>query len=376
MSPEVQVKAVTLTHGNIGINRVQRNAVSILNVIADYRRSMKIDDRMELPVVAVGASKPLEVQQVTAEHVHGKDGLGEIYDDLYKGPADWASQLLHETEMTTNSRKAFKTTSRDAADEILYQLEKAPPLSISICAVGPLTNIALAYQRNPIVFSRAKRIVIMGGAIHEAGNVTPTAEFNFRADPHAADLVMSASKGFEHTPEGYNHRLDLIQQGKQAPSHIVILPLDAAEDGCVTRQDNEKYIRPLRKTNSLTSFCNALMVWVFTKYCELLNTDSLAVYDAYTVLLLIDMIADKGDGPSEDFNQLWQYKYLDLRVETGGIYTQGMCCYDRRAGPRELAWGSPNQVQVMLSGKGQRFNQMFLNRIFDAKIAKKEFNSI
>ncbi|KAG0174933.1 hypothetical protein DFQ30_001833 [Apophysomyces sp. BC1015] len=311
MSPEVQVKAVTLTHGNIGINRVQRNAVSILNVIADYRRSMKIDDRMELPVVAVGASKPLEVQQVTAEHVHGKDGLGEIYDDLYKGPADWASQLLHETEMTTNSRKAFKTTSRDAADEILYQLEKAPPLSISICAVGPLTNIALAYQRNPIVFSRAKRIVIMGGAIHEAGNVTPTAEFNFRADPHAADLVMSASKGFEHTPEGYNHRLDLIQQGKQAPSHIVILPLD-----------------------------------------------------------------DKGDGPSEDFNQLWQYKYLDLRVETGGIYTQGMCCYDRRAGPRELAWGSPNQVQVMLSGKGQRFNQMFLNRIFDAKIAKKEFNSI
>ena len=74
-------------------------------------------------------------------------------------PIDWETQLVHGK----NQIHAFQTTERDASDEILYQLKHAEPLTISILAIGPLTNIALAYQRDPIIFSRAKRIVIMGG---------------------------------------------------------------------------------------------------------------------------------------------------------------------------------------------------------------------
>lgn len=64
-------------------------------------------------------------------------------------------------------------------------------------------------------------------AVDAPGNVTPMAEFNFRADPDAADIVMNTSKGFKHSPEGYNARLELIEQGKQAPMHVVVLPLSS-----------------------------------------------------------------------------------------------------------------------------------------------------
>jgi inosine-uridine nucleoside N-ribohydrolase len=136
---------------------------------------------------------------------------------------------LHQGEEEDSAiaeRRWFETTPRDAADEILYQLKQVEPLTMTIAAIGPLTNLALAYQRDPITFSRVKRVVIMGGAVNVPGNICAYAEFNFRADPHAAQIVMGTSKGFEHTPQGYQHRLDLIQQGKVAPCHIVIMPLD------------------------------------------------------------------------------------------------------------------------------------------------------
>ncbi|ORY97521.1 Inosine/uridine-preferring nucleoside hydrolase domain-containing protein [Syncephalastrum racemosum] len=379
LSPEVHVRAITLTHGNTSLDDVKRNAVTILNVMRDHNaaRGVVIPND-ELPVLAVGCERPLRRALISATYFHGSDGLGETHaKGLHAAPPDWEQQLIHDAkeladkEAPASNAKAFRTTSRDAADEILHQLKTSPPLTVSLLAVGPLTNLALAYERDPVTFSRAKRILIMGGAINQPGNVSPTAEFNFCADPYAADVVLATSKGFKHTPEGYEERLNLIEQDKQAPCQVVILPLDGSEDGNISRELYQKYILPNKGKNPVSTFCNAFLIWSFEVVSRLYSIETLSPYDAYTALLCLDMIQDKGDGQGNpEFEKNWQYSRLDLRVETEGMYTQGMCIYDRRSWSKgKPAWGDePNNVQVILRGNGPRFTKIFMNRVFEAPV--------
>jgi len=113
-----------------------------------------------------GRETPLESDQVFATEFHGEDGLGDIYaKGLHVAPTDWENQLLHDAESEGAKDTPFQTTPRDAADEILHQLANADPLTVTILAIGPLTNLALAIQRDPKTFSRAKSIVILGGCV-------------------------------------------------------------------------------------------------------------------------------------------------------------------------------------------------------------------
>lgn len=113
-----------------------------------------------------GCETPLESDQVFATEFHGEDGLGDIYaKGLHVAPTDWETQLLHHAESEGSKDTPFRTTPRDAADEILHQLANADPLTVTILAIGPLTNLALAIQRDPKTFSRAKSVVILGGYV-------------------------------------------------------------------------------------------------------------------------------------------------------------------------------------------------------------------
>ncbi|KAI8139385.1 Inosine/uridine-preferring nucleoside hydrolase domain-containing protein [Fennellomyces sp. T-0311] len=365
LSPQVHVRAITLTHGNTTLEHIKRNAVTLLHVMQEHRNMLGMEVSLDrLPVLAVGSALPLKSASIFATYFHGQDGLGEIYQNgTYAAPADWETQILHKAAEGTDQchGRAFQTTERDAADEILYQLKQAEPLTVSILAVGPLTNLALAYKRDPVTFSRAKRVVIMGGNVDCPGNVTAAAEFNFRADPDAADIILGASKGFQPTPKGYRTRLDLIQQNSQAPVHVVLLPLKGADDGIISIQDYKQHIVPLE--TPIGKFCNAFLKWTFDVCVRLYNSDTLSVYDAYTGLLLLDL-------EDRDFDKYWEYQYLDLRVETIGRYTLGMTIYDKRQWAQDKpSWNdAPNCVQVITAGNGPRFNQMFLNRVFDAGI--------
>ncbi|CDH57324.1 inosine-uridine preferring nucleoside hydrolase [Lichtheimia corymbifera JMRC:FSU:9682] len=356
MNPKVKLTAVTLTHGNTNIDHVKRNAETVLHVMRKQRESLNQEVPVEeLPVLAIGSATPLKANNLFATYFHGVDGMGDIY-----------SKNSYWEDLAREGKPAYQTTERDAADEILHQLKHADPLSISILAVGPLTNIALAYQRDPVTFSRAKRVVVMGGAVDTPGNVTPMAEFNFRADPDAADIVMGTSKGFKHSPEGYSTRLELIEQGKQAPMHVVVLPLSS--EGAISKQEYQERIVPVK--TPVGELCNAFLVWTFEVCSKLYNIETLCPYDAYTALLLVDMISDKGDGKNEssDFDQNWVSRYLDLHVETKGEYTLGMSCYDNRGWDLdEPAWGdeqAANHVQVIVRGNGPRFARIFLDSVF------------
>ncbi|KAI7869279.1 Inosine/uridine-preferring nucleoside hydrolase domain-containing protein [Spinellus fusiger] len=277
LSPELDVRAITLTHGNADMQCVKRNAVTILDAIAAHRKAINLPKA--IPILAIGCDAPIDGQTpVTATYFHGKDGLAGIHDgQVYQTPLNWEEQLLHTTEKRKDvlpiNTPTFYTTHRDAADEILFQLKNSDPLTLTLCAIGPLTNFAVAYRRDPVTFSRARRIISMGGAIDAPGNESPHAEFNYRSDPKAADVVMESSKGFEHSPSGYASRLKLIDQGKVAPIHIVVVPLDAGDVGFITHEQYEKYILALGTSTPMAAFCNGFVGVTFKKCKDLFNLD-------------------------------------------------------------------------------------------------------
>ena len=155
-SPEdIELLAVTAVAGNVPLSLTEVNARKIVE-LAGFK---------DLPVYA-GADRPLLRDLVTAEYVHGKTGLDGV--DL---PAP--SQPLKDGH---------------AVEAIIDCLRREPEGTVTLCPVGPLTNIALAMRLAPDIVTRIEAIVLMGGAIG-IGNVTPAAEFNIYVDPHAADIV-------------------------------------------------------------------------------------------------------------------------------------------------------------------------------------------
>jgi inosine-uridine nucleoside N-ribohydrolase len=149
----------------VGITTVAGNVPLPLTTI-NALRVVELAGRDDVPVFP-GASQPLLRELRTAEFVCGDDGLAGA--DL--PPPRLAAQ------------------SRHAVTFLLETLRSADERSLTLCPIGPLTNIALAFAQEPALVSKVERIVLMGGA-RDLGNITPSAEFNFFVDPHAAAMVM------------------------------------------------------------------------------------------------------------------------------------------------------------------------------------------
>ena len=158
-SPEIEILGITAVAGNVPLALTEVNA----------RKICELAGRPDIKVYS-GAIRPMLRALVTAEHVHGRTGLD--------GP------VLPEPKM--------KLEQQHAVDFMVETLMERPAGTITLCALGPMTNIALALVREPRIASRIKRIVAMGGGFFEGGNVTPTAEFNIYVDPQAARLVFEA----------------------------------------------------------------------------------------------------------------------------------------------------------------------------------------
>ena len=156
-SPEVELVAVSTVAGNVPLPRTTDNTLRLLQWA----------ERADVPVYA-GAERPLVRDAVAADDVHGATGLG-------------AAQLP----------EARTSPAGDGVEFLLSTLQ-ARPGEVTLVATGPLTNLAQAEAQVPGVLQRARQVVIMGGAVGVPGNVTPTAEFNFYADPHAARQVLAS----------------------------------------------------------------------------------------------------------------------------------------------------------------------------------------
>lgn len=160
-SPEFDILGVTAVAGNVPLELTERNA----------RLMCDIAGRHDVPVFA-GCSRPLVRPLLTAENVHGSTGIDGI--EIVEPRTPLAG--LHAVDFIVE-------TLLDAADE-----------DVTLVPTGPLTNVAMAIVKAPGILPRIREIVLMGGAMREGGNHSPSAEFNMLVDPHAADIVFRCGR--------------------------------------------------------------------------------------------------------------------------------------------------------------------------------------
>lgn len=287
-SPELDVIGICTVSGNVPLNTGTRNAQGLLQLL----------DCPEIPVFA-GADTPLKRDPVFATEVHGETGMGQA--------------VLPEPS---------RDVKGDAVDFLVQTLSDQPG-EITIIAVGPLTNLALAEQRQPGTLQKAKQVIIMGGAIEATGNATPVAEFNFYADPHAAHTVVHSSAA------------------------LLIVPLDATRQVKLSETDIENKIAPQKTVAS--QFVVDAVQNVIALYRQLGREPIVYLHDPLAVGAAI--------AP-----ELLRAETLYIDIETTGGLTMGQVVTDRRGLPSPYRLGTP--VNCAMHINAEAFLSLFLKRIF------------
>ena len=207
---ELEVLAITAVAGNVPLALTTRNARTVCELA-----------RISHVPVHAGCDAPLSRRLVTAEHVHGKTGLDG---------ADLPAPTL-------------PLASMGAVEAIVHHVRREPPGTVTLCPLGPLTNVATALRHAPDIAERLGGIVLMGGAYFEVGNVTPAAEFNIYVDPEAAAEVFASGVDLTVLPLDATHKALITPPRLQAIADIGT-PVARAVAGWLDfyeRFDLEKY---------------------------------------------------------------------------------------------------------------------------------------
>ena len=252
---EIEVIGITCVAGNVPLALTSKNA----------RIVCELAGRPDVPVYA-GCDKPLGRKLVTAEHVHGETGLN--------GP------VLPDPVMPLRDGHAV--------DFIIDTLRRAPAQTITLCPLGPLTNIAKALKKAPDIAERVQEIVLMGGAYFEVGNITPAAEFNIYVDPQAADIVLRSG------------------------IPIVVMSLDVTHKALVTPARNAAF----RALGTPVGTAVAQMTDFFERFDkEKYGSEGAPLHDPCVTAYLIDPALFSG-------------RHVNVTVETQSELTMGMTVAD------------------------------------------------
>lgn len=299
-SPELEIVAITTVNGNVPVEKATQNVFTIFSLLPPT---------IPRPPVAKGAAQPRQKAPVWAMDIHGEDGLGRIAHRR-----DTAGNLLYTPPPITLSE-------REAAEEILYQLSVSSQ-AITIIALGPLTNLAAAIEKDRKTMERVKRIVLMGGAITVPGNITPAAEFNIYADPHAAELVFTSALP------------------------LTVVGLDVTRQVRLSKTTVETAIAPQQtRVSQFLCDCTAELLAFAEKQA---GEASLSLHDPLAVGVAIDPFFVSTEA-------------LPVEIETQGKVTEGMTVADRR--PMKPIWKKPPNAEVCLSVDAPRFLSFFLERV-------------
>jgi purine nucleosidase len=252
---ELAVLGITCVAGNVPLRLTSVNALKICELA--NRRDIK---------VFAGCDTPLKRHLVTAEHVHGKTGLD--------GP--------------TLPEPTMRLQAQHAVDFLIETLRSEPAGSVTLCPLGPLTNIATAIERAPDILPKIAEIVLMGGAYFEVGNITPAAEFNIYVDPEAAKIVFSSG----------------------VP--ITVVPLDVTHKALVTKERNDKF----RALGSSVAIAVAEMTDFFERFDkEKYGSEGAPLHDPCVIAYLL--------APT-----LFTGRLINVEIETASELTLGMTVAD------------------------------------------------
>lgn len=253
---DAEIVAVGSVHGNVPAPLGALNALRVLELTGLN------------PPVTVGAARPLAQPLQTAEFVHGDDGLGGHAGPLPSG-----------------------AIAPDSAAEQLVRLARAHPGELTLLALGPLTNIALAVLLEPELPNLLRSVVVMGGAVTVPGNITPYAEANLFHDPEAADLVFGA--GF---PE------------------LTLVGLDATEQARV----GPDWLNALKAVDTPRArFASNLLDHYGQFYSNMFGELTCTMHDPLAAAIMLNQ-------------KLASYKEIPLGVELTGTHTRGQVVSDRR----------------------------------------------
>jgi purine nucleosidase len=254
-SPEIEILGITAVAGNVPLALTEVNA----------RKICELAGRPDIKIYS-GAIRPMLRSLVTAEHVHGRTGLD--------GPDLPDPMMPLQTQY--------------AVDFIVETLMQHPAGTVTLCCLGPLTNIGLALVREPPIASRIKRIVAMGGGFFEGGNVTPTAEFNIYVDPQAARLVFESG------------------------IPITLIPLDCTHKALTTKARVQKF----REMSNRTGPATAQLLDFFERFDEQkYGTDGGPLHDPCVIAWLLHP-------------ELFTSRDVNVSIECESELTMGMTVFD------------------------------------------------
>ena len=371
---DIDLLAITTVHGNVDSTQTTRNVISLFDVInADASlpwMSRVLDGRT---ILARGASQPLNAElAVDAAYFHGRDGLGGVSDTYpqFVPGDDW--QTVFQDIAAIEGQSDFKlprgliADKRPAHSVILDILSSHDPDTVSVVAVGPLTNIALAMSADPSgsIFSRCRELISMGGAIGVPGNVTPLSEFNFMADPEACALVFSrTSHNPDSTAEPGTPALRRHTSASAAaavkPVKLTLLPLDTTTKVLLHQPDWQRYTSNATGgggsmeggAGTLARWCSHFIDRTFDTMRSLYTGVSveqvgLSMHDPACIWYLLNrptnptlsggaVVAGGGEGGVVDLGNGWEVTTgVDIRMECQGRWSRGSCIVDRRGRQR------------------------------------------
>lgn len=257
--PRLDVLAVTAVAGNVGAEQATRNVLAVIDQL----------DPPRLPRCGA-ATEPEHGLPTDCKSIHGADGLGD---------AGFQVAELHQ---------------RHGSEKLMYDEVRAAPDEVTIVALGPLTNVAVALSRDA---TQVGEVVIMGGAVRSPGNVTATAEFNIYCDPGAARTVFRSATTKRLVP------LDVTDQVVMTLDQFDQLPNESSRAGKLLR---------------------TILPYAFRSHRQQLGLEGILVHDAVAMVAVLHP-------------ELFTWELMSGDVEVSGELTTGATVFDRRARPETRA---------------------------------------